>query len=217
MKEANRLIYEKSNVYRLHADNLRWTLLGGYAAFFTAAATLLTSGNSQSPTEFITLNITLFITSNAYLLILAVQNWFYNLFAKFVKECEERLSKGVDLRPLEDFAVEEGAHVTPIHPAFFFAELIIALTSFYFLYSTFASPLQAYIAAKLITLSPNFQFVPTLLFITCVIVILVFYLIVLNYYLFYRWNETIYKNLIKRFSNLWQPLYSGKEKKKKAG
>jgi hypothetical protein len=34
--EADRIIYEKSNAYRLHADNLRWTLLAGYAAFFVA-------------------------------------------------------------------------------------------------------------------------------------------------------------------------------------
>lgn len=69
MREENRLIYEKSNTYRLHADNLRWTLLGGYAAFFAAAATLLTSENIQSRVELITLNVILFVISNTYLLV----------------------------------------------------------------------------------------------------------------------------------------------------
>lgn len=201
MKEANRLIYENSNTYRLHADNLRWTLLGGYAAFFAAAATLLTSGGNQSSMENVIINLTLFIVSNAYLLVLAVQNWFYNLFAKFVKECEERLSKGEDLRPMEEFAVQKGAYVNPFHPAFFFAEIVIALTSFYFLLSTFASPLCAFIDNKF---PPNLKFITVLIFIIIVLVVLSLYLIVVNYFLFRRWNEIIYNKLIKRFSILWQ-------------
>jgi hypothetical protein len=35
--KANELIYQKCNEYRLHADNLRWTLLAGYGVFFGAA------------------------------------------------------------------------------------------------------------------------------------------------------------------------------------
>ena len=197
-KEVNRLIYENSNTYRLHADNLRWTLLGGYAVFFTAAATLL-SNTRLDPIDTSILKLTLFIVSNVYLLVLAVQNWFYNLFSKFSKDCEYRLLKGKNLRSLEKFTKKKGSHINPVHPAFFFAELIIALTSFYFLFSIFASSLITYIDSLFI--APP---IPWLIFIIIVIVALSLYLIVANYFLFRHWNDYIYNGIIKRFSNLWK-------------
>jgi len=216
-KEANRLIYEKSNNYRLHADNLRWTLLGGYAAFFTAAATLLSSGRFTDPAAIAIINSILFIASNLYLLMIAVQNWFYNLFAKFVMECEDRLSKGQDLRPLEEFAVENGKNINPFHPAFFFGELIIAFTSFYFLISTFASPLKNYLDFATLKLPSNLQFAPIIFFILIAIILFLIYLWVINHFLFRRWNDTIYKHIIKRFSNLWQQPSVRNPTKKKSG
>ena len=211
MKEVDYLIYQKSNTYRLHADNLRWTLLGGYAAFFAATVTLLPGNNNIGSIESVAINILLFIVSIGYLLVLAVQNWFYNLFALFVKECEQRLCDGKSLRPLEEFAVQQGSHVTPFHPAFFFAELVVAITSFYFLYSAFAIPLRSFLDFSFDSIISEHQLVSTLTFIDSVLVILAAYLILLNYFLFRRWNAIIYKRLIVPFSNLWQPLHDGRE------
>jgi len=214
MKEVDRLLYEKSNTYRLHADNLRWTLLGGYAAFFAAATTLLSPQNTANHFETVAINILLFIVSYGYLLVLAVQNWFYNLFAKFVKECEQRLCDGKPLRPLEEFAVHQGPYVNPFHPAFFFAELVVAITSFYFLYSAFVLPLRAFIDSLIHTIPPTSQIIPTLIFIGIPVVILTSYLIFTNYFLLKRWNSTVYKWLIVPFSNLWQPLHDENKTKR---
>lgn len=215
MKEVDRLIYEKSNTYRLHADNLRWTLLGGYAAFFAAATSLLSPQNTSNHFETVALNLLLFTVSYGYLFVLAVQNWFYNLFAKFVKECEQRLCDNKPLRPLEEFAVDQGPYVNPFHPAFFFAELVVSITSFYFLYSAFILPLRA-LTDTLVQLIPfKAQIVPTLISISFVLVILTFYLYITNYFLFQRWNSIVYKRIIVPFSNLWQPLNNTEENKAK--
>jgi sulfite exporter TauE/SafE len=120
MEDADKLIYEKSNTYRLHADNIRWALLGGYAAFFGATIQI-----ANTPP----IGVVLFLIAIVYLIVLGVQNWFYNLFALFVKECESRLAANERLRPLEDFAQEVGGEVNPFHPAFFFAMLVVVVSA----------------------------------------------------------------------------------------
>lgn len=117
--DVNKLIYEKSNTYRLHADIVRWALLGGYAAAF--AAMLQVKDNRE-------INYLFFLISLAYVFILAVQSWYYNLFAGFVRECEYRLMEGINLRSMEAFARSEGAANTPYHPSFIFALLAVLIT-----------------------------------------------------------------------------------------
>ena len=177
MEDSDKLIYEKSNAYRLHADKLRWTLLAGYAAFFAVVTKILkenTGVDGESELYF----LAFFIISTLYLLVLAVQNWFYNLFARFVTECEFRLVSGEKLRTLEDFAQANGESITPFHPSFFFALLIVAVLSSWFLSEYFKA---GFIATT---------------------VIFVVYLSVF-YFAFKNWNSIIYTNLIKPFSNLW--------------
>jgi sulfur transfer protein SufE len=62
--------------------------------------------------------------------ILAVQNWFYNLFARFVDDCEDRMVKGLCLISLHSFAQEKGQEINPFHPAFFLAALIVATIAY---------------------------------------------------------------------------------------
>lgn len=167
-QDVNRLIYEKSNRYRLHADVVRWALLGGYAAAF--AAMLQVQSNTN-------INYLFFAISVVFVFVLAVQNWFYNLFAGFVRECECRLVEGTNLRPLEAFAKSEGENNTPYHPSFIFALVTVLLTSTVFMYrasgNMFCSVLNG-----LLLLTTFFA-------------------------LFANWDRWVYKPFLKRLSNLF--------------
>ncbi len=168
MEESDRLIYEKSNTYRLHADIVRWALLGGYAAFFGATITIAQD-----------IGFFLFIVSVLYLFVLAVQNWFYNLFALFVKECECRLAKNQKLRPIEEFAKSVGVTVNPFHPAFFFSMLAVVASSVAFL-------------VKSMELNASDS-------------ICLFLIMNLLFYLWFRnWNSWVYLPFIKKHSNLFK-------------
>jgi len=67
--------------------------------------------------------------------MIAVQNWYYNLFAAYVRECEQKLSAGEALRSLSQFETDKKVlkKIEPHHPAFSFALFIVALTSVWFL------------------------------------------------------------------------------------
>lgn len=171
MEISDRLIYKKSNNYRLHADILRWALLGGYAAFF--GATIKIAENKPA------IGILLFIISLAYILVLAVQNWFYNLFALFVKECEYRIANNLRLRPLEEFAQEVGPSVNPFHPAFFFALFAVVLSSVAFLSYAFGFG-----------------------FIISSVLVIIMYVLFSNW--FKNWNKWVYLPLIEKYSNLYR-------------
>jgi hypothetical protein len=90
MDKKTELIYNKGNSYRLHTENLRWILLGGYAVFFTTAIQSLQTktGLGKAGVAFAAFFISILV-----LLILAIQSWYYNAYADFVKECEDRISK----------------------------------------------------------------------------------------------------------------------------
>jgi len=90
MNDVDKLLYEKANTYRLHADNLRWTLLGGYGAFFAAVIFQLKDNPVQQDFQTAALFFVLFCVSILYLFILAVQSWYYNLFSAYVEDCEEK-------------------------------------------------------------------------------------------------------------------------------
>jgi hypothetical protein len=101
MNDTDKTLYENANKYRLHQDTIRWTLLAGYAAFFAATATLLMSKPVQdSVTWRIALSLVLFAIGAAYLIVLAVENWFYNLFAGYVRDCEESVTLNQPLRTM---------------------------------------------------------------------------------------------------------------------
>ncbi len=206
MNDADRLIYEKSNTYRLHADKLKWTLLGGYGAFFAAAASLLSPDISSPGVQDVAVNLLLFVFSVLFLIALAVQNWFYNLFSKFVKECEGRLVKNERLRSLEDFAVDQGKYVNPFHPSFFFAELVVGVTSFYFLFASLYSSILLFIGKSIDTFPIWLKILFVLGLLLVLLILFVVYFWILNVVLFRQWDKYIYRRLIIPFSNLWQPI-----------
>jgi len=57
--------------------------------------------------------------------VLAVENFFYNLFAEYVKDCEAKRDAKEKLRTLRQFAKDEARRVGPFHHSFFFAMLIV--------------------------------------------------------------------------------------------
>lgn len=168
MKPVDQLLYEKSNQYRIHADNLRWILLGGYAAFFGATIQHVTS----KPFGFL-----MFLLSIFYILVLCVQNWYYNLFSKYVKHCEVNLKAGVNLLTVEEFNKEVIDDVNPFHESFFFAYVCVLLASSMYLVKGFCLNL--------------------FLSILIVLILLLILFILIKY-----WNKLGYKFVIKNLSDL---------------
>jgi hypothetical protein len=196
--DTDKLIYQNSNTYRLHADNIRWTLLGGYSVFLVAIV-----GLSQPTTTSITaippaISLLAFILSFGYLWILAIQNWFYNLFARWVDDCEYRLIAGVPLRSLQTLAKSAGPTVSPFHPAFFFSQLLVGTVSFFFLVLTINN-------LTIPRLTPILLSLPPWLVLLFKAVGLILYFGLLNM-VFRRWHNLVYQPIIRRLSNLYVPL-----------
>jgi ABC-type multidrug transport system fused ATPase/permease subunit len=177
--------------------------VGGYAAFLTAIISLF--GNNLSPASYNywTINLLLLVLSIAYFWILAVQNWFYNLWADYVTECEERIVKRISLRPLDIFADKMGSKVNIFHPAFYWVELVITIITSYFLYIVFAGIFTFMLQGIL-----N-QYLDVVVAIITFAIVLIF--IVGRHLLLVFWDPIVYKLIIKRFSNIYKP----KEKKNK--
>lgn len=194
----DKLIYENSNKYRLHADNLRWTLLGGYAAFFAALLSMFKSSPTTSIINNTAITSLIFIISFLYLWILAIQNWFYNLFARWVDDCEYRLVKEIKLRPLQDFASSKGSTVNPYHPAFFLAEIIVGILSFCFLALTIKN-------INIPVISKFLQTIPKWIITALWIVLFCSYFGFLNF-VFKKWDKYVYKRIIVKLSNLYKPV-----------
>ena len=108
MDKKDELIYNKANSYRLHTENLRWILLGGYAVFFSAAIQTLQNTNGLGKAGFA---FAAFFISILVLLVLAIQSWFYNTYSGFVKECEERIIKDQELRSHSDYLKEKAERI----------------------------------------------------------------------------------------------------------
>jgi len=83
-------MYDKAHTLRLHQDNLRWTILGGYFALMGGVLAFLEKGNLCSNQRSAVICFA-FVANNLVLLIVAVENWYYNLFTKFVHHCEDCL------------------------------------------------------------------------------------------------------------------------------
>lgn len=82
MSISDEELFKSANSYRLHQDVLRWTLLAGYAAFLVG---ILSIEDAKLPSPARTV---LVVIGVCYMFILAVENFFYNLFAEYVKDCE---------------------------------------------------------------------------------------------------------------------------------
>ncbi len=152
-------IYKNINKYRLHADRVRFTLFLGYLTAFAAILYYLSSKAITSlSSDIIVFCIVIYVVSILYLIILAIQNWYYVLFAKFKNECEERLLNKTKLRSLSKYAEDNGSRINPNHPAFILVFLIYCLINSYiaFVLLTFIMDSLGYyfiIAVKLIIIA----------------------------------------------------------------
>ena len=114
MDTKNRIFYDNANRYRIHQDTLRWTLAAGYLGSFVAAVGGIgvTAGSVPLCLSLMR-SIGLWVFGTVYLFVLAVENWYYNLFADYVKECEVRLHRGNKLRPLSEYAADRAPSTSP--------------------------------------------------------------------------------------------------------
>jgi glucose uptake protein GlcU len=186
--ESDKLIYQNSNTYRLHADNLRWSLLGGYAVFLAAIVSFAQPTANTIDISQPIISLLAFLLSFAYFWILAVQNWFYNLFAKWVDDCEYRLVAGIHLQSLHSLAKAEGNTVNPFHPAFFLAELLVGTIAYFFLALTIKN-----------------STIPTWLISFLWVLGMILYFALLNV-MFLKWDKLVYKPIIMRLSNIYKPV-----------
>ena len=100
----NELLFDNAQRYRLHQDNLRWSLSGGYAAFFFGSILLLTNPNVRGDNFLVShLELWLLIAGTIYFIALGVENWWYNVFTHYARACDDKLSQGQDLPTIGQF------------------------------------------------------------------------------------------------------------------
>jgi hypothetical protein len=183
------IIYENAHAYRLHQDNLRWSLFGGYAAFFvTSEGYLLGDRILQHPPIYTGISILLLLMGTGFLLGLAIENWYYNLFAAFVRDCDDRVMNGQRLRSLGEFHKAEGPNTTPIHSSFMFALMFVSFGNGWFIASPFFT-----------TIPPLMVSVPKLA-LASVFVLAHFFV---WWSLFRKWDDLVYRPIILRFQQLF--------------
>lgn len=133
MTELKQVMYEKAQALRLHQDNLRWTILAGYFAFMGGVLALLEKGNFCSEQQSVVAWFA-FVANNLVLLIFAVENWYYNLFTKFVHYCENCIIHNLPLKSLKQFQKETSSIVSVFHYSYVFVYFIVILTNTFFAY-----------------------------------------------------------------------------------
>lgn len=181
------LIYENINKYRLHADNLRFSLFTGYFAVIATAIYYFT--NIQFRMSYC---ILILIISILFMLIISIQNWFYVLFAQFMNDCEEKLVNGIALTTLNDYAKKNGQNIKPSHPAFNFIMIIFSLLEGYLLYLIIINGFPW-----------NKSLIDSKLF-NALIFLMASGIFILQIIICYRnWDKFIYKIIIKRTSALF--------------
>lgn len=134
-REKNRLLYINANTYRIHQDTLRWTLAGTYAVLFGASINFANPGLAS---------IFFFLIGTAYLFILAAESWYYNRFVEYVKECEERIHNGIDLRTLDEFKSNSKIIIKPTHLSYTFIFSIVTCCNSYYIYKALNSKIYSF-------------------------------------------------------------------------
>ena len=133
----NQILFDNANKCHTHQDNLRWTLSGGFAAFFYGSIILL-HNERVAPDLVLTHNLHLlfFILGTLYWIAISVEGWYYNLYLRYLIECEERIILGQRLYPLAKF---DRKNVKMFHPSFSPVLILIAAANSYHLYSFYSS------------------------------------------------------------------------------
>jgi len=131
MSDPKQVMYDKAHVLRLHQDNLRWTILGGYFALMGGVLALLEKGTLCSEQQSVVAWFA-FVANNLILLIIAVENWYYNLFTKFVHHCEGSLVQNSQPKTLKEFQNQNAASVSVFHYSYAFLYFIVILANIFF-------------------------------------------------------------------------------------
>lgn len=132
---------------------------------------------------------TLLLIGLCYMLVLAVENWFYNLFAKHVQSIETAIRAGIQPLTSNEFAKQFGASISPFHPSFFFALVIVLAGNTalaYFAFSPLTDWMQSYYLSPLRATLLSFVGMAILFF-----------------SLFRKWNKTMYPLVIVPLQNLF--------------
>jgi hypothetical protein len=185
--DKNGLVYQKANTYRLHADNLRWTLFAGYLAVF---------GTVYKFCGF-EIYLALWFFSLLYLFIMSVQHWFYNLFSQYTADCEERILHDKPLMSLKTFAKHCGAFIKLDHPAYTFALVIVSICASIFCSRSlfFSKSLIEFFRSNKCFGSDNYS---RNIYIISMIVHILFVVSLSR-----CWRKFIYNIIIKGWANLW--------------
>jgi hypothetical protein len=186
------VILENAHKYRLHQDLLRWSLLAGYAAFFAASLGVLTSdilGKAPSAQSFVALFC--FLIGTCYFLCLAIENWYYNLFAKHVKDTEERLSRNERPRTIAEFGSAVNGQVSPFHHSFFFALVVVLAGNTAFLYIALGR------FKSFLDQIPHSHEAAGVVCFLCLVWVFI--------RLFMHWHRLVYRTLIEPWQNLFDP------------
>ena len=128
----NKLIFENANRCHLHQDNLRWSLAGGFGAFFYGGILLLNSPILAGQTPLVhVLEAILLLIGTLYFFIILIEGWYYNLYLDYLVQCERNMARKVDLYPLSEFSRNQ---VKSFHPSFFFVLCLVAIANAFHLF-----------------------------------------------------------------------------------
>ena len=183
----NTAIYENANKYRLHQDNIRWTLAGGYVVFLVASVKIIT--DIDDPFFLSILAFVFFCVGLAYLIICGVENWFYKLFAEYVKECDKAIGESKRLPTLTQYTGAHNKEITPEHP------------SFIPFLSAFAIGNNAYIALLLFKWFGNAAWAVKVSAAFFCIIFTIFSFLVFREFVA-EWNDLVYP-FVKKYQHLW--------------
>lgn len=131
----NQILFENANKCHTHQDNLRWTLSGGFAAFFYGSIVLLHNDKITRDLQLVhNLHFLFFVLGTLYWIAISVEGWYYNMYLRYLIECEERIILGEKLYPLAKF---DRRNVKMFHPSFSPILILIAVANSYHLYIFF--------------------------------------------------------------------------------
>ena len=116
MDSKNICLFENANAHRVHADMIRWMLMAAFFTLFEVVKSLKTE------------NLLIYwLISLLFLCAIMVQQWYYNVYALYVKNCEDHIIKKIDLLTLHQFEERFGWIVKLTHSSFLIMLIIAAL------------------------------------------------------------------------------------------
>lgn len=126
----NKLLFENANKNHLHQDGLRWTLAGGFGAFFYYGITVRTELERSNSPVIHYYELLIFIIGTLFFVILLIEGWYYNLYLAHLAKCEMDFLARRNLTPLSGF---DRKLVQSFHPSFWCVLLLVSIANTYHL------------------------------------------------------------------------------------